>query len=54
MPLADQALLQELQAALATAICKNQGLLSCPEVISISQKLDQLILTLMRERDELA
>ncbi|HZK23761.1 MAG TPA: aspartyl-phosphate phosphatase Spo0E family protein [Oscillospiraceae bacterium] len=54
MPIADEAQLQVLQAALATAIWKNEGIISCPEVISISQELDQLIIKLMRaERDEL-
>ncbi|MCR3923258.1 MAG: aspartyl-phosphate phosphatase Spo0E family protein [Firmicutes bacterium] len=53
MPIADQASLMELQKALAISLSRNQGLLTSPEVVSLSQELDQLVFKLMQlERGE--
>jgi hypothetical protein len=49
---ADSLLLEQLRQVLARCVASNQGLLDSPDVLRVSQELDQLVLKLMQQGGE--
>lgn len=50
MTATDNHVLEMLQKALADIVCRNNGRLTCPDVLHASRELDKIILCFMQKQ----